>query len=197
MTKAERTRQLIIEKTAPLFNRHGYAGTSLNDITQATGLTRGGIYGNFENKDAVALAAFDYNQGQISSLVTSKIKQQAKAIDKLMAYLTVFGNPDLAPVLTNGCPILNTATEADDTHPELRKKAVLALHRWQRSIEIIIKEGQERKELKKNIDTKEFALAFIALIEGGVMQAKVTGSRDGLNAAVNVLRNMIKDLKKK
>ncbi|MBL7756118.1 MAG: TetR family transcriptional regulator, partial [Chitinophagaceae bacterium] len=47
--KAERTRQHIIEKAAPFFNKKGYADTSLSDITAATGLTKGAIYGNFEN----------------------------------------------------------------------------------------------------------------------------------------------------
>jgi len=197
MTKALRTRQFIIEKTAPIFNKKGYAGTSLNDITQATGLTRGGIYGNFENKDEVALAAFDYNYGQLSSLVVIKMRQQSKATDKLLVYLDIFGNPDLAPVLLNGCPVLNTATEADDTHPGLRKKVISALHGWQRNIEGVIKEGQELKQLKKKIDATQFALAFIALIEGGIMQAKVTGKNDGFDAAMSVLRGMVKDLKRK
>jgi len=36
-------------------------GTSLSDMTDATGLTKGSIYGNFNSKDEVALAAFDHN----------------------------------------------------------------------------------------------------------------------------------------
>ncbi|MDO9376148.1 MAG: TetR/AcrR family transcriptional regulator, partial [Ferruginibacter sp.] len=61
MTKAEKTRNFIVEQTAPIFNKKGYAGTSLTDLTEATGLTKGSIYGNFANKDEVALAAYDYN----------------------------------------------------------------------------------------------------------------------------------------
>ena len=73
MSKAERTRQFIIEKTAPIFNEKGYAGTSINDLTEATGLTKGSIYGNFENKDEVALAAFDYNFERVITFIKSKI----------------------------------------------------------------------------------------------------------------------------
>ena len=62
MSKAERTKQFIVEKTAPIFNMKGYAGTSVNDMMAATGLTKGSIYGNFKNKDDVALAAFDHNR---------------------------------------------------------------------------------------------------------------------------------------
>ena len=39
MNKAEKTRQFIVEKTAPIFNMKGDAGTSLSDMTEATGLT--------------------------------------------------------------------------------------------------------------------------------------------------------------
>ena len=51
MSKAEKTKEFIIEKSAPIFNKKGYAGTSLADIMEATNLTKGSIYGNFENKD--------------------------------------------------------------------------------------------------------------------------------------------------
>ena len=50
MSKADRTKAFITEKTAAIFNKKGYAGTSLTDMTGATGLTKGSIYGNFEDK---------------------------------------------------------------------------------------------------------------------------------------------------
>ncbi|QYY34227.1 hypothetical protein K2O51_33300 (plasmid) [Cupriavidus pinatubonensis] len=40
MNEAQRTRPFIFEKTAPLFNAKGYAGTSLADMTQAPGSRR-------------------------------------------------------------------------------------------------------------------------------------------------------------
>ncbi len=77
MSKAERTRQFIVEKTAPLFNAKGYAGTSLSDMTDATGLTKGSIYGNFANKDEVALAVFDHNWGRVQSLLRSEMDRRS------------------------------------------------------------------------------------------------------------------------
>lgn len=196
MTKAERTRQLIIEKTAPLFNQKGYAGTSLNDISEATGLTRGGIYGNFENKDEVALAAFEYNYNQLFTTIRNRIKEKAKAHEKLQVYLNAYRHPELQVILQHGCPILNTATEADDTHPALKLKASAAIARWHRSIEDIIKEGQERKELKKSVEVKEFASTFIALIEGGIMLVKVTGNDDHIEAALRHAKKMIQEIRR-
>jgi AcrR family transcriptional regulator len=73
MGKAERTKQFIIEKTATLFNTKGIAATSLQDMTEATGLTKGSIYGNFKNKDEVALEVFRYNFKKVTNLVAEEM----------------------------------------------------------------------------------------------------------------------------
>jgi TetR/AcrR family transcriptional repressor of nem operon len=195
MSKAERTKQFIIEKTAPIFNAKGYVGTSINDIMNATGLTKGSIYGNFENKDEVALAAFDHNFGAIVSYIRHKIEAQPKMIDKLLVYTETYRNFLNLPFLSAGCPILNTSTEADDTHPMLRKRAVNALKLWQMSLEKYIEIGIETKEIKANANAAEFSAILMSLIEGAVMQAKVTGNSTVLNITMDFLEKMIKDLK--
>src|ERR1043165_596095 len=148
-TKAERTRQFIVEKTAPVFNRKGYAGTSLTDLTGATGLTKGSIYGNFENKDEVALAAFDYNFGRVTDFLKEKILSADNSVERLLVYPQVYRNFLTIPFLKPGCPILNTSTEADDTHPQLRARAANALAFWKTSLENQVKRGIKRGEIKE------------------------------------------------
>lgn len=194
MSKAEKTRQFIIEKTAPIFNKKGYAGTSLSDITEATGLTKGGIYGNFSNKDEMALAAFDYNHATLSSAIKRKMDDKAHPIDKLKVFLDVFADLQYITNLKYGCPILNTAIEADDTHEQLRLRAVNAIDKWYRSIGGIIKSGQESGQIRAGIDAKEFAGAYIAMIEGGIMMSKVTGKQDAINAVATYAKKMLKEL---
>lgn len=194
-SKAERTRQFIIEKTAPIFNAKGFAGTYLSDLTDATGLTKGGIYGNFENKDEVALAAFDYNFGRVNDYIAQKIRAHNNAIDRLLVYPQVYRDFLKIPFLQPGCPILNTSTEADDTHPGLRLKAANALAYWKKAIENQIKRGIERNEIKKSIDPTQIAVIIMSLIEGAIMQAKVTGKATELRIAMVYLEKMILGLK--
>lgn len=196
LSKAERTRQFIIEKTAPIFNAKGYAGTSLNDIIDATGLTKGSIYGNFENKDEVAVAAFDYNFGNVVSLIKTRIQDKNTVIDKLLVYPETYRNFLKIPFLKAGCPVLNTSVEADDTHPILKERAFNALKLWRSSIEKLIHYGIEIKEIKPNTNGTEFAIILMSLIEGAVMQAKVTGKATELNVTMDFLEKLIKDLKK-
>lgn len=196
LSKADRTRNFIIEKSAAVFNSKGYAGTSLNDIMEATGLTKGSVYGNFQNKDEVALAAFDYNYETVVSMLRSRIKSRDTIIDKLLVYPEFYRNFLKIPFLKGGCPILNTSTEADDTHPQLREKALHALNFWRRSVENLVKQGIETKEIKSNVDPGEFASILMTLVEGAVMLAKVTGKPKELIAAMDLLEQLIRNLKK-
>ena len=196
MSKAEKTRQFIIEKTAPIFNTKGYAGTSLNDMTASTGLTKGSIYGNFTNKDEVALAAFDYNLQQVGNIISDEMSKKESIQDKLLVYVTVYSNCLKQTFPTGGCPILNTAVEADDTHPELRKKAMSAILSWKHKITNLIEKGIENKEFNAAIDSEEIALTIIAMIEGGTMLAKLTGKYDHRKSVMRSVERLIKGLAK-
>lgn len=195
-SKAEKTRQFIIEKTAPVFNEKGFAGTSMSDLTQATGLTKGSIYGNFENKDEVALAAFDYNFQKVTAYVKARILETENAIERLLVYPAVYRNFLKIPFLKPGCPILNTSTEADDTHPLLKEKANEALAFWKKSIENQVKRGIEKKQIKPATNPTEVAVILMSLIEGAIMQAKVTNRSGELKIAMDFLEAYIKNLAK-
>lgn len=195
MSKAENTKQFIVEKTAVVFNTKGYVGTSMNDIMSATGLSKGCIYGNFENKDDIALAAFDYNHGKVNEYMKSKILATENSIERLLIYPNTYRNYFRFPFLQAGCPILNTSTEADDTHPKLKAKAVKALAFWKTSIENQIKRGIVRKEIKQKTNPTEIAVIMISIIEGAFMQAKVTNRTGELKIAMDFLERMILNLK--
>ncbi len=174
LSKSERTKRYIIQQSAPIFNKKGYSGTSLQDIMEATGLTKGGIYGNFENKDELAAAAFEFNSRFILDQIKSSVLAQRTARDKLNAITGFYRNYLYQSTLSGGCPILNTAVEADDMHDMLREKVLKSLDYIHRSFIYIIEQGMENEEFRQEIDPSYFATIFISLIEGGIMQMKVS-----------------------
>ncbi|GAA3978720.1 TetR/AcrR family transcriptional regulator [Pedobacter ginsengiterrae] len=194
MTKAEKTRNYIIEKTAPIFNMKGYAGTSLHDITAATGLTKGSIYGNFANKDEVALAAFDYNFNNNVLQIESSMRAQTTAKGKLLVYVSIYQNFITGTISLGGCPILNTATDADDTHPALREKALKAVLSWKKRIIKLVEEGIENKEIALDSNAEQIALTVIAMIEGGIMISTLTNKLDNWDLIMDSLKKYVNSL---
>lgn len=194
MSKTERTKDWIIEKTSLVFNTKGYAGTSLTDMTEITGLTKGSIYGNFKNKDEVAIEAFKYNLKKMSQLFKEEIDKKASYREKLSVYCRVVANFDETRFPRGGCPILNTAIESDDTHPELRKLAKDALAAWEGKIIEIIEKGIHKNEFKPNVDTKVISITMIALIEGAIMIGKLTGDKRKMKMIMSTLSSIINNL---
>lgn len=195
LSKADRTKQAIIEKTAPVFNEKGFVGTSMNDILEATGLSKGCVYGHFQSKDEIALAAFDQNYQTIVAYLRKQVEVRPNMIDRLLVYPETYRIFLELPFLEAGCPILNTSTEADDTHPLLREKVVKALGFWKKAVEKLIQTGIERKEIKADTNAHEFSYLLMSLIEGAMMQSKVTRNPEALRITMNHLEKMIKDLK--
>lgn len=195
ISKADRTKQFIIEKIAPIFNCKGYACTSLNDMIAATGLTKGSIYGNFESKDEVALAVFDYNFQLVVTHIRSKMETRNSIVEKLLVYPETYRNYLQLPFLQHGCPVMNTAIEADGTHPQLKAKAANAIQFWRSSMERQLNEGMASGEIKSDSNTNEICTVIISLIQGGVMQTKVTGNTIALNSGMDYLVRFIQNLK--
>jgi TetR/AcrR family transcriptional repressor of nem operon len=194
MSKAEKTKQFIIEQTAPVFNKKGYAGTSLNDITQATGLTKGSIYGNFGGKDEVALAVFDYNLKKVTSIFEAEMSKCNTTREKLMVYVKVYSEFQNFAFPAGGCPMQNTAIEADDTHPQLKKKALNAILTWKKVIANVIEQGIKNKEIREGVHAEQIALTMIATIEGMTMIANLTGKANYRKLIIQSIEKMITDL---
>jgi TetR/AcrR family transcriptional repressor of nem operon len=150
MKKAERTRQAIVQKAAALFNQKGYAGTSLQDIIQATGLSKGGLYGHFKGgKEELAIAAFSYAVQSVYAKVGDRTRVIDNTVDKLKTVIYFYREHIFNPPIEGGCPIQNTSIEADDNQPALRDHVLTALKEWKSRLVYTIKKGQEKGEINR------------------------------------------------
>ena len=192
--RSEKTRQFIIETAAPIFNKKGYAGTSMSDLTAATGLTKGSIYGNFKDKNDVAVHAFQHNIDLIFDFFSKELKAADSTLNKLLAYPRGFRK--IYPMILSygGCPILNTGVEADDTHTVLRKMAAGVLSKWKQSIVSLIERGQAEGVLCSDIEAGNTAEILISLIEGGSVLAKVTGETTYMLNTIDTVETMIQKM---
>lgn len=196
LKKSARTRRFIIEKAAPIFNKKGYSGTSMFDLTEATGLTKGGIYGNFENKDEIAAAAFEYNSRHILDQIKVIVLSQKSSRDKLFAITGFYRQYLYEPELSGGCPLLNTAVEADDMYPNLRERVLRSLDYIRRSFIYIINEGIEQGEFNENVNPGHYATVFLGLIEGGIMQMKIYNKSRFLTDCLLHIEQLVEDFTK-
>ena len=188
-SKGEQTRQRIISKAAGLFNRRGYRGGSLQDLMKATGLEKGGIYRHFSSKEELAALAFEHAWRENFAARQTDLDAIPNNVDKIKQLITNF--VERPPSIPGGCPLLNTAVDADDGNPLLRDHARKALKGWKDRIESMITEGIRSGEIRRAVDIRKVANLIIGLLEGALMISRLERSEHALRDAAAHLHDYV------
>jgi AcrR family transcriptional regulator len=191
VSKAEQTRQFIIEKTAPLFNKKGFDGTTLSDLTKATGLTKGALYGNFRDKEEIGMEAFRYSIRKIKEGARRHTVGVGSYKKQLAALLDFFAEYVFDPPVAGGCPLLNTAVEADDHRTPMRRVVVEELLSVTQFIEDLITQGIRTGEFKADARAKDLAYTFFCSVEGAIMFSRVERSREPMDIIVKHCKKIL------
>jgi len=196
MRNAENTKNLILKESANLFNTQGYKATSISDITKATGLTKGAIYRHFESKS-------DLEQQALGSLGTLMFKELGQYIQeastfqlKMDATFSFFEKYMHTPLYEGGCPLMNSAVEADDTNNGLRQQTFNMLTQLKASLGKIIDNGIKNEQVEPSVDSAFYATIFIATLEGGIMMSKLERNTDAISKTIVHLKKLVQEISK-
>lgn len=181
---------MILEKSAPVFNRKGIAGTSMSDIMEVTKLSKGALYLHFENKEVLAEAAVDYNMDLLKKKVSQALSRHKTAKGRLFAFLQVFSDP-INPPVAGGCPMMNFSTEVDEQNHAIKEKVSQLIDISQALIAEIIEKGITEGEFKVGWNSREFATVMFAMIEGGIMICRSNGNNEKMKVISATLKRMI------
>jgi TetR/AcrR family transcriptional regulator, transcriptional repressor for nem operon len=181
MNKGEQTRQRIIAEAAALFNQRGYAGCSMQDVMAATGLEKGGLYRHFSSKEELAGEAFRYALENANRIRMEELDRVHGSVPRLRCVVRQFAKaPSGTP---GGCPLMNTAIDADDGNPVLRRLALEGIATWKANIERVVREGKRRGEIRQEIEPRRIANTMVATLEGALMISRLEGNKRALEDA--------------
>lgn len=191
-TKAERTTAYIIETVAPVFNRYGYVGTSMSDLTEATNLTKGALYGNFENKEALALSAFDYNRTLLLNAIDEQLSVEGTGMDKIHSLINFYKKYDIFTLTMGGCPILNVGIDAQHNNKLLAAATKETIKEIEGKIALVFENGVNNGEFKIPVSPLQFAKQLFTILQGSIAMATLTKDRKYLLNTVTYLEVLIK-----
>jgi AcrR family transcriptional regulator len=191
-TKAERTTAYIIEKVAPVFNKQGYIGTSMSDLTEATGLTKGALYGNFENKESLALAAFEYLSNRLLNAIDERLQGGGNALEILYRLMDFYKHYDEFTTPLGGCPILNTGVDAQYNNRLLSGAARETMRTIEGKIALVLENGVNNREIQLPVPPLQFAKQLFTMIQGAIAMATISGDRKYLINTIAYLEVMVK-----
>ncbi|WP_298553308.1 TetR/AcrR family transcriptional regulator [uncultured Algibacter sp.] len=190
-TKAELTSQYIIETVAPIFNKNGYAATSMFDITNATGLTKGAIYGNFKNKEELALASFKFMVKSLMKPLSIHLEQSNSPIQKLYLITDFYKNYYHFSKQLGGCPVLNIGVDANNSNSELLNKVRDVIQRIQDKLCSIIENAIEIGEISSEVNAMQYAKRIDTMIQGAIFMTYTMNDEFYMKDTMNLINHII------
>jgi AcrR family transcriptional regulator len=199
-TKGQRTRDHIVSTVAPIFNRHGYAGTTLEDVMAASGLKKGGVYRHFESKDDLAFAAFEHALALQGDRIRDAIVAGTTAEEKISGLARAMARNGDDPPIPGGCPILNTAVECDDApgpiYTRLRTRARRAMTALIGAAEQLFADGIASGEMRDDIDPHDEAAALVSSLEGALMLSRLYADPSHVQRAAARVEERVRSLRR-
>lgn len=193
--KGQQTKDHFIKTSARLFNTKGYAGTSISDILNDAGYSKGALYRVFKDKDELAVEAFNYNLGIMKSLLRDEVYNTLDDIDRILAIPRFYASiNDTKSFLEGGCPVLNTATEADDTHPRLKAMVRKAFIDMAMLIEQTIEQAKKNNRVKATVSARELSHFMVATIEGSIAMMQSMDSDAVIKNNMKYLEKTVKSM---
>ena len=190
-TKAELTSQYILQTVAPIFNKNGYAATTMSDITNATGLTKGAIYGNFKNKEELAIAAFKFTVNNMMKRIANHLELSNSPIQKLFLISDFYRNYYEFSKQLGGCPVLNIGVDANNQNTLLLKKVREVIEKIQDKVATIIENGIEAGELSTEINAMYYAKRIDTMIQGAIFMTYTMDDEFYMKDTMNQIDQMI------
>ena len=170
-SKSELTKAHIIEQVAPIFNKKGYAATTMSDICSATNLTKGAVYGNFNNKEEISILAFRHNIKKVVAKISEELAAFQKADEKLFALSNFYRKYYNYTLTFGGCPILNIGIDANHQHPALLAEVKRIITKLENNIENILQQGMQEGVFRSDLDSALYARRIFSMIEGSVFMS--------------------------
>ncbi len=173
-TKSQKTRRRIIGYATQLVHRQGLKNTTIDEIVNAAGITKGSFYFHFASKEELGYAVID----SASAYVLGGLEQLAQdaslaPAQRLEAMLELIRRAVEENNCESGCILGNLALEMSDLHAGYRRRLSEVFDTWAGLFRGPLEEMQQTGELGPELDVADFARHALVVLEGGIMLAKV------------------------
>ncbi len=195
--KGLQTRQRIIGKSLQLFSIKGYFNTSVNDILQATQLTKGGLYGHFPSKEEIWYAVYDEAVKIWRSLVFQGIKENSSPVSRIEQIIeNDIRNYLGGDVFEGGCFFLNMLVELSGQSASMSKPILRGFVRFSRLMRKWFEEADAQGLLKPGLNFRDIANFIVISLNGAAALYTSSRDRDILNQTLGQLSFYLNQLKK-
>jgi AcrR family transcriptional regulator len=164
---AEITRQHLLKAGLKVFSEKGYAASRLSDVAEEAGVTRGAIYWHFKNKKELFIALFRENVDPFFDVIGSILEEKIEPLMKLRKLMTeIFEKIECSADFRANQELEFSNRKVQEEIAELREYMASRAEKFNIIFVKMIVAGQERGEIRKDIEAEAIISMFVTLFRG-------------------------------
>jgi AcrR family transcriptional regulator len=190
----ERTRERVLQAASHEIYRSGFQSASLDKILASAGVTKGALYYHFKNKEALGyvvveeIIAPDVHGTWVRPL--QNVKDPIEALIGIVQRLSV--RPE---VVCGGCQLNNLAQEMSPLDAGFRKRLEAIFDDWREGVASVLREGQTRGTVCRDVEPSNAAGLLIAMVEGYGSLAKNAQDPKVIKAGIRNIVDWLRSLR--
>jgi TetR/AcrR family transcriptional repressor of nem operon len=193
--EAVSTKEQLIQTAIELMLAKGYTATTVDEICEKAGITKGGFFYYFESKEDLGKAALEYFwQSQIRMIKEMPFHTIKDPLKKLHGFLDSFADRARDPQITKSCLIGNFSQELSSTYPEIRSLCDKKFSLFADMLKQILDEAKQMYAPRLRLDTRSLAEHFIAIFQGALILSKAKQDAKVIEESVEHFRRYVESL---
>jgi AcrR family transcriptional regulator len=157
----------VVEASRDLFWDQGYAATSIDDLSAATGLGRGSFYKAFGDKRSMFLRSLELYCAEALDGIRAELRNpDLSAYDRLVEHVWAAAADIVSDTDRRGCLLAKSAAELSSTDPVVAKQVKRTLDGWLRELTATISAAQADGDIPPDTDAKSMASLLLAVLRG-------------------------------
>ncbi len=192
------TKEKLLEAAQQLMLAKGFTATTVDEICEAAGRTKGSFFHYFENKEDLGKAVLDhYISSRFQMIRQAPFFKKSDPLQRAYGYVDFMIRMSKNAVSENSCLLGNFAQELSDTRPIIRSQCAKHFAKWAEPFKKTLDEAKAKYAAKATLDTQSLAEHLIAVLEGSIILAKATQDKSMIEKNLRHFKQYLKALFKK
>ena len=179
------TKQELINAARDLLWEVGYEAMSPALILERSGAGKGSLYHHFDSKEDLALASIIQVQSDLNTSAEKILNRKGSPIGRIKKFLL------LERQALMGCRLGRLVNEHAVINSCLLEPITAYFTKTQYSLEKVLLDAIEKKELQANCDAKALSMLILAVIQGGFVLSKANQDKTMLASVTSTLHTII------
>jgi AcrR family transcriptional regulator len=175
--------------------RSGFQSASLDTILASAGVTKGALYHHFKNKEALGYAVVE--EVIFPDVRGQWVRPLQSVKDPIDALIDIVQGISVRPEdVCGGCQLNNLAQEMSPLDTGFRKRLETIFDAWREAAAAVLREGQIRGSVRRDVEPSDAAGLLIAMVEGYGSLAKNAQDPKVIKAGVENIVGWLRSLRR-